>query len=108
MTNSADEQCQRCAECSANSHHWLDNPDYGLDSDDFDDDDDDENPPDTAHSHVCKHCTAVGDECEQCQGDGAVIDDDGVEDFDCPKCEGEGVIRDMSIPIKVYRKLPIV
>jgi hypothetical protein len=61
--------------CDGYSHHWLDNSDFGVDEDpDF--------PPENRidATHVCKHCNAVGNECESCDGEG------------CPKCDGEGVI----------------
>lgn len=78
--NADDEQCPRCSECPGSSHHWLDC---------FDDDEDDINSP---HSHACKHCSAVGNECDECDGEG------------CEACDGEGVVRDLSVPAKVYRR----
>lgn len=82
-------QCRRCSVCEGASHHWLDNPDFGND----------QNPPSDAEpynseaTHVCKHCDALGMECEACDGSGV---DAGMElsgeDETCSECKGEGVI----------------
>lgn len=67
----AGRTCRQCSECDGN-HHWLDNSEcYGPDD----------------PSHVCKHCDALGDECDGCGGSG--------EDFEtalCAECGGYGVI----------------
>lgn len=70
--------CRRCNECAESAHHWLDNGD-------FENSKDNANKP-TGNSHVCKHCDAVGDECEDCDGIG---DSGGIV---CKQCNGEGVV----------------
>jgi hypothetical protein len=81
--------CPRCTECQNSSHHWIDNPDFGNDPAEAEDD--------VTASHVCKHCPAVGDECDECDGEGrgefAGYDEDGDAEFDnCEVCDGEGVV----------------
>ncbi len=66
--------CRRCSGCANSSHHWIDNTEA-------------ESPAE--HSHVCKHCPALGHFCGQCQGEGVDLDDDETE---CPICKGEGVL----------------
>ncbi len=82
--------CQRCSECEGHSHHWLNNPDLGNDPADSDER--------TDVTHVCKHCPAVGNECELCGGTGEGDEEpgawaDGDCDYpECPECHGEGVV----------------
>ena len=61
--------CRRCSECEG-KHHWMDNPDATGPAD---------------PTHACKHCDALGEECEECDhGDaGGVV---------CTACRGYGVI----------------
>lgn len=88
--------CRKCSVCEGASHHWLDNPDFGCDPND------EEGIENTEASHVCKHCDALGMECEACDGSGQTADgtgqssSEGGEDFRvvlCPACKGEGVIQ---------------
>jgi len=57
--------CRRCSVCEGMTHHWMDNEDCS-------------GPDDP--SHVCKHCDAVGDFCDECDGAG------------CAHCNGDGVL----------------
>ena len=69
--------CRRCSECAGQLHHWLDNDEcYG--------------PRDA--THACKHCDALGDECETCGGEGGRTREDGESLGLCPHCKGYGVI----------------
>lgn len=77
-------ECRRCSDCANSSHHWLNNGDFGNDEAEA------EEP--TGNSHVCKHCDAVGNECQECDGTGEVMDDEGCVGFECKACNGEGVI----------------
>jgi hypothetical protein len=72
--------CRRCIDCREYSHHWMDHGDFGNDE---------AHPEIRGHSHVCKHCGTLGDECDCCDGNGYDLAGEGVEV--CPKCEGEGV-----------------
>lgn len=63
--------CRRCSECMGSEHHWLDGyVEGGADAD-----------------HSCKHCSALGQTCEACDGSG----DAGEGEF-CEACDGYGVI----------------
>ena len=82
-------ECRRCSDCRGNTHHWLENPDAGNDPA--------ESEHDPERTHVCKHCDAVGDECDECGGSGrgecVGRDEDGSCDYEnCCVCDGEGVI----------------
>lgn len=73
-------RCRSCHECKGYQHHWITNGGFG----DF------SQPPAVRdHSHTCKHCNAMGDECETCGGEGAEPD---LETASCRDCLGEGVI----------------
>ena len=79
--------CRRCSECKGDVHHWLESV-YG-----------DEPIDEFSPSHICKHCDAVGDQCETCEGDGDVpvigLDDDGGfvdREARCPSCKGYSVV----------------
>lgn len=88
----ANPVCRRCADCRNARHHWLDNDDFGNDPDEAED------PVDV--THVCKHCPALGMECEACDGSGSALGLDaameaigrGENPPDCSVCGGEGVI----------------
>jgi len=69
--------CRRCYECQGSEHHWMDNYDA-------------EGPKDA--THACKHCDALGDECETCLGEGGRTREDGEDMGLCPVCKGYGVI----------------
>lgn len=56
-----------------------------MDNEDFDEPDD--------PTHACKHCDAVGDECEVCGGEGGRTSEDGYNLGLCPRCHGYGVTR---------------
>jgi hypothetical protein len=67
----------------------MHNPDFGND------------PAEADHpvwaTHICKHCPALGRECDECGGDGqgewTGRDEDGDDEWDnCTICAGEGVI----------------
>jgi hypothetical protein len=75
--------CERCSDCLESTHHWLENGDFGNDEADA------EGP--TGNSHICKHCDAVGDECDECEGSGEIEDENAVGQT-CQKCDGEGVV----------------
>jgi hypothetical protein len=86
--------CRRCSVCEGASHHWLDNPDFGEDQPD-------EEGGNVEATHVCKHCDALGMECEACDGSGYVGYSPAYVSFgeivgpdaeNCQKCNGEGVI----------------
>jgi len=69
--------CRRCSECPPPSeHHWMDNFDAEGEGD---------------PTHECKHCDALGDECETCGGEGGRTSDDGYDMGLCPPCKGDGV-----------------
>jgi DnaJ-class molecular chaperone len=60
-------------------------------------DEDEGDPPEGRHR--CRHCTAVGRECEDCDGTGVhegywfnAAGQEMVDSTDCPTCEGWGVI----------------
>lgn len=77
--------CRRCSECMGSEHHWMSNPGFG---------DGEEGSRNPDYEFICKHCPALGGECDECDGEGATtrsIDDDDVE-IDCPKCEGWGIV----------------
>ena len=76
-------ECRRCSECLGNSHHWLDNPDGGNDPA--------ESEHDPERTHICKHCDAVGDECDECGGSGRG-ECVGRDYENCCVCDGEGVV----------------
>jgi hypothetical protein len=71
-------KCRRCSDCVGYFHHWLDNPEFGIN----------EESKHPGNTHVCKHCPMQGNECSVCFGDG--LDDDGLSE--CLECNGEGVI----------------
>lgn len=73
--------CRRCSECEGMSHHWIENTSFG---------DDEEIEENNSTTHLCKHCDAMGDECDLCYGEG--LDPDSMDDVVCPECNGEGVI----------------
>lgn len=75
--------CKRCGDCANNTHHWLDNGDFGNDPNES------EGP--TGNSHICKHCDVVGHECPDCDGRGEIEDEYAVGQI-CPTCDSEGVI----------------
>ena len=79
--------CRRCSDCIGHDHHWLPNDDFG--NDDPDESWEMEGPADVMYT--CKHCPALGDECETCDGSGEVTND-GCIYVDCPKCDGVGII----------------
>lgn len=78
-------KCRRCTECRNSSHHWIDNPEFGVCEEG-------EHP---GHQFCCKHCPMLGDECPVCYGDGqGEPKDDGPypQYHDCLECSGDGVI----------------
>ena len=77
--------CRRCSECKNSSHHWIYNSAFG---------DDPDSRENAETSHVCKHCDACGNACEDCGGDGVAFDIVGEPGItrQCLTCEGEGVI----------------
>lgn len=72
----ASAPCRRCSDCHGAEHHWIDNADVDLDD----------------ATHACKHCDAVGDECETCDGEGGRTSEDGHALGLCPRCKGHGVV----------------
>lgn len=79
----ANKACRRCSECVGAVHHWLENDDFGFPSDAYSD-----RPEATGNEYVCKHCPAVGDACEVCNGTGGHSDPDNK----CPCCKGDGIV----------------
>lgn len=80
--------CRRCSECVGCEHHWLDNTEFGAINECGLD-----RPDATGNEYMCKHCPAVGDECENCGGDGSIDGkDDECSAACCPTCRGRGVI----------------
>jgi hypothetical protein len=77
--------CRRCSECEGQDHHWLDNQDFGNDPDEAEDP--------TGNQYVCKHCEAVGNECNECEGEGEIMDDEACHGSECPVCDGRGIVR---------------
>lgn len=77
--------CRRCSECEGMSHHWMENTSFG---------DDDEIKENNSTTHLCKHCDAMGDECEECFGDGydPLAPEDEEDPAPCQNCNGEGVL----------------
>ena len=67
--------CRRCTVCEDMPHHWLPDPDMSE-------------PP--RYDHICKHCDAVGQSCDLCEGDGIDSDDEEGENV-CGACDGAGV-----------------
>jgi hypothetical protein len=57
------------------THHWLEDVEEA------------ENP---TYTHGCKHCCAVGWECDWCDGSG-LDEEDTNDETPCAVCEGEGV-----------------
>ena len=66
-------ECRRCDGCAKSQHHWLDNDTLSL-----------------AFKRICKHCSAVGDDCAACDGTG--IDPDAPGEVDCQECDGYGIV----------------
>lgn len=58
--------CRWCSECEGSFHHWMFN----------------------GYEYVCKHCSAKGDECSTCFGEGI---EPGTADEFCGGCDGEGI-----------------
>jgi hypothetical protein len=56
--------CRTCSDCVGCSHHWVESP-MELEWD---------------PTYACKHCDALGDECQLCDNEG------------CSACNHEGVI----------------
>jgi hypothetical protein len=69
--------CRRCSECQDSEHHWIDNDECSGEDD---------------PAHACKHCDALGDECEMCDGEGGRTSEDGEQLALCPACKGHGVV----------------
>lgn len=80
-----DVKCRRCTSCEGSEHHWLDNPNFGNDPSNPDGEED----YNVDATHVCKHCPALGMECETCDGSGAGPE---CELALCSECRGEGVV----------------
>lgn len=80
----SDQQCPRCEECRNSSHHWLFNEDYGLTAETLAELDEEERAlvSSTTHTHTCKHCTAVGMECDECRGEGGEDEDEDEDEDD--------------------------
>ena len=72
--------CPKCEVCNGSSHHWIEN----LTG----------NP--SAPSYACKHCDALGEDCETCWGC------DRPDDMACPECDGEGVL-EKHVPTITFR-----
>lgn len=69
--------CRRCSDCPDADHHWIDNSEcYGPEDPQF----------------CCKHCDALGDECETCDGEGGRYVETAERTVLCPPCKGYGVI----------------
>lgn len=78
--------CRRCDDCVDMSHHWVENTAFG---------DDEERIENNSTTHLCKHCDAMGNECDECGGcggDGEVDADGEWNTFPCAECGGEGVV----------------
>ena len=62
-----------------------------------------EDSEEPTYTHICKHCPAVGFECEWCDGTGESGDEEDPEDPGyqsfCDLCKGEGVlyVRDVAM-----------
>lgn len=82
--------CRRCGECIGCDHHWMEEVTYAT----YDENDDPLDAEPIA-DRVCKHCPAIGNECEECGGYG-VIDGENEAgqdvEADCPECDGRGII----------------
>lgn len=65
--------CRRCSECDGH-HHFSD----AIITDDGD--------------YQCKHCDAIGYECEACDGSGGSGGFDGEPHEPCENCKGRGVV----------------
>ncbi len=70
-------ECRECTECYDQTHHWIDNADFGNDPN--------EAETDPRATHCCKHCPEVGFECRACNGGHCLGEV-------CIVCKGEGVI----------------
>lgn len=93
--------CPRCSECEGQTHHWMDNSDFGAGL--LYEDDGDDQPENPDYAFVCKHCPAVGGECPDCDGEGhndeLLADIDATDDdffADCSRCKGTGVIEGLA------------
>lgn len=89
--------CRRCSDCQGAEHHWMPNPDFGNGEELGPEWDDSEKPDRPDYAFVCKHCPAVGGECQACHGEGMPDDEDDEFDEteffeDCEACGGSGVI----------------
>jgi hypothetical protein len=82
--------CRRCSECEWSVHHWMENGDFGADDEDPDYLEDEHRSP-TGNMYICKHCPAVGDDCELCDGSGEVESASGAE-LPCFGCGGDGIV----------------
>lgn len=77
--------CERCADCKDCDHHWIPNPSFGNDEAAAA-----ENPE---AEYVCKHCPALGQECDACDGNAIIYANDQDETGEpCLGCNGLGVI----------------
>jgi hypothetical protein len=56
------KRCRKCVDCRTLTHHWVEECRGN-------------------HDYECKHCSAIGELCPHCVGDG------------CDACRGEGVVR---------------
>lgn len=64
--------CRRCSECQGCDHHWMDNLDFEDENDD--------------PEYVCKHCPAVGTDCQWCE--------EGIRNGKrCGICKGDGILQ---------------
>lgn len=82
--------CPRCGECKGSDHHWMEEATYAT----YDENDD---PLDAEPigDRVCKHCPAIGNECEECGGHGTIDgENESGQDVEglCEKCDGQGII----------------
>lgn len=74
------DDCPNCSECVGYSHHWI--PDSQEDPD--------------LPEYACKHCSARGTECENCNGEGCRVVSFDQGRFQagelCNHCNREGII----------------
>lgn len=100
--------CRHCAECRDQSHHWIENTDFGQSLEELELADLAPELRNDAYikllvesEWICKHCPALAQTCLTCDGNGDLEHElDDLEDIEddtdsdllaCPTCHGNEV-----------------